>query len=268
MVSKTKNLVISTLSVLFLVAWQAPLSFADSTQASLSITGGSYDLNSTFSLSVYEDSGLNPVYIVESDLQYDPAQLQFVSLDTTMSNLKGAAPSNGGFNGSVKITVFNLPSSPVLGKTLIGTVSFKNLGASSSIVNVDKTTSHVLATSNKDIWDGLPGESTLTFSVPTPISPPSISPTPLPVSSAKPSPQPVRSSTQSPDSTLGTTVAKLPTATPTSPEVKFDTTRWMAFIAICSVLILMLLARLFNVHKKIRAKSPWVYIEKVIKRIF
>lgn len=167
-------------------AWAAPAS------ASLSMAGGSYAPGATFSVDVIENSGTTAINIVESDLDFDNTQLEFVSLDTSSGDFPNGVPNNADAadiaHGRVNITVFNL--NKVKGSAKVATVTFRHLGGDSSSVTVDKSSAAVLTIgSTKNIWDGVVSPATFNFVAPQPAAQP-VSP-PVPPAGAGSQPAPI-----------------------------------------------------------------------------
>lgn len=156
----------------------------------LSPSSGSYSINTEFTVTVYENSGSEPVNAVDVNLTYDQSKLQFVSLSTSGSPFTTCTNSTGG-GGKVNIVCALLGGS-VTGNQKVGSVTFKALvGSGSSSVNFDPSSKIVRSTDNSDIWNGDTTGGNYTFT--TPAAPPPAQPSP----SSSPGPAPASSSTPS-----------------------------------------------------------------------
>ncbi|HUC20437.1 MAG TPA: cohesin domain-containing protein, partial [Candidatus Polarisedimenticolaceae bacterium] len=85
---------------------------------SISPSSGNYVIGSTFTVAVNEDSGQGAVNAVQADLSYDPAQLEFVGIDTGSSAFDIRAVESGG-SGKVSMVRAKLHA-PLNGNQLVG----------------------------------------------------------------------------------------------------------------------------------------------------
>src|SRR5207248_3238411 len=124
--------------------------------ASFSIAGGTFTPGSVFPVVVMENSGSNPVVIVEADLNYNQAEIEFQSIDYSNSAFGGKLASSGG-SGNVQIYRYN---TPVSGQVTVATVYFKALNTVKSTAITFAATSHIYSAqtattpAGTDIWDG------------------------------------------------------------------------------------------------------------------
>ncbi len=142
---------------------------------SLSPASGSHDINTNFTVKVYENSGTEQVNAVQADLIYDQSKLQFVSVTNTGSPFNTCVHSSGG-SGSVSTSCALLGSS-VTGSQLVSNITFKALvGSGSSSVNFASSSSVVRYSDATDIWDGNTSGGTYSFTTPAAPTPPATTP--------------------------------------------------------------------------------------------
>lgn len=157
---------------------------------SLSPSSGTITKSKTLNVSVYETSA-NHVVTVETDMTYDKAKFQYVSVDMAGSEFDLVIPQtqpNG--NGSVKISAAKTGGVGFTGRHFIGKVIFKALaGSGSSSITFASSSAIVLspAESYKNDWNGSPNGGTYGFSSGTTIKPPPSggTKTPVPVGGTK-----------------------------------------------------------------------------------
>ena len=133
---------------------------------------GSYNKNASFTVSIFEDSGIDTVNAVEVRLTYDQLKLQFDSLSNDTSPFSTCIEKTGG-SGGVVISCAKLGGNTT-GSQLVGKVSFKVLaGSGSTNISFDPN-SHIIKTpENTDIWNGNTAGSTYTLTSPPPATKPS-----------------------------------------------------------------------------------------------
>jgi hypothetical protein len=125
---------------------------AGSASFSLSPTGSTYNVNSSFSIVISETS-TDPVNVVTADLTYDASQLQFLGVDANGSDFGGEVSSTGG-GGSVSISRYVTPAGGnVTGTKRIATVNFKALAGSGSTA-VSFAGSSKIASNGSNVWNG------------------------------------------------------------------------------------------------------------------
>lgn len=128
------------LAIAFAIIGVTALLFAKaaSPTASLSLSpaSGSHDINTTFTVSVYEDSGTAQVNAYDIGLVFDNTKLQYVSSDITGSPFKLAPASPSLSGGTLAITGYlypgDVPGDNVTGQKLIAKINFKVLAGSGS----------------------------------------------------------------------------------------------------------------------------------------
>ncbi len=151
-------------------SWIGLVAAAGSASFSLSPASGSHDINTTFSVSIYENSGSETVNTVDAHLSYDQAKLEYISLSTGGSPFGTCTETSGG-GGSVRITCAKLGGT-VTGNQFVGSVSFKALvGLGSTSVNFASDSHIVRSPDSVDIWNGNTTGGTYSFT--TPAAPPS-----------------------------------------------------------------------------------------------
>ena len=161
------------------------------TTAVYSVTpaSGSYNINSTFSVNIYEDSGSTPVLGVSFDLLYDQTKLQLIppssSAPTVPVDMAGSAfptcPEKIGSTGKVtmycitdRLGTLGTAVDSVTGKQLIGKLTFKVLaGSGTTALTFSPTTgtpaqptSIFEVTTGTNVWNGATAGATFTLTTP------------------------------------------------------------------------------------------------------
>ncbi len=134
---------------------------------SLSPSSGSYNINTNFTVTVYENSGSDAVSAVEADLAYDQAKLQFVSTDTSTSAFDVSSVSSG---GSGYVNFQRSKTGTLTGNQIVGKVTFKALLGSGTTSVTFAPSSAISTSGNTNIWDELTTGGTYTMTTPAPVS--------------------------------------------------------------------------------------------------
>jgi chitodextrinase len=121
--------------------------FAASGALTLSPTSSSPSLGSTFTVSIFENSGSDTVNAVQSDLTYPTSQLQFVSIDGTGSAFSIDAQADGSTAGKVLIGRGTSGGTTVTGSQLVTTVTFRAIGLGAANITFANT-SHIVTNGN------------------------------------------------------------------------------------------------------------------------
>ncbi len=122
------------MSLSWLLLLSSPAQAAGSATLSLVPSSGSYNINDVFTVTVHEDSGAEAINAVESDLIYDAAKLQYVSIDANTSAFDLSANSSAG-SGIVKIARAT-SGAPLTGDQTVISVTFKALvGSGTTPIN-------------------------------------------------------------------------------------------------------------------------------------
>jgi len=159
-----KALVMTTLSIGLLGIGLKMVGAAGSASLSLNPSSGSHDINTTFSVTVYENSGAETVNAVEADLSYDVSKLQFVSIDTSGSAFDIGAVATGG-SGSVTIQRGKIGS--LTGSQTVGVVTFKALvGSGSTAINFANSSQILRSSDNVNIWNSVTTGGSYTLTTP------------------------------------------------------------------------------------------------------
>ena len=146
----------------------APLALAASATMSLSPGSSSIAQGSTLTVSIYENSGDEPVNAVQANLSYPADLLDFVSISSSPAFSIGAQNSGGG--GGVQIARGALPA--VTGNQVVAYVRFKaKTSSGSAAVGFAGGSSVISANSNSNILAGTSGAN---YS----LKPPAPTPTP------------------------------------------------------------------------------------------
>jgi hypothetical protein len=131
---------------------------------SLSPSSGSHVKNSTFKVSIYENSGTTEVNTVQSYLSYETSSVQFVSV--APGSVFSTCTELSGGSGSIHVTCAAL-GGKITGSQLVGTITFKALASSGSSAVQFNSDSHIYASAdNRDVWNGSTVGATYTFTAP------------------------------------------------------------------------------------------------------
>lgn len=133
--------------------------YAATASMSLSPASASHNIGSTFAVSIYENSGAEPVNVVEATLAFDTTQLALTGISCGAA-FEIAAPAGGGAVSCGTVT-------PKTGGQLVGTATFKTLaGSGSGAISI--IGGHVYsATDNTDIANSTSGAS---YTLATPVA--------------------------------------------------------------------------------------------------
>lgn len=148
------------------------LSQAATTTASFSLSpaSGSYNVNTNFTVDVYEDSLTQPINAVSAKMSYNASQLQVISVVTTGTAFAGC-PTATGSAGTISLVCYVNPPTTITGRQRIATITFKALAGTGtstvSFVNESPTNSRIaLAGSGENIWNGITTGGTFTLTTP------------------------------------------------------------------------------------------------------
>jgi hypothetical protein len=140
-----------------------PLAFAASASMSLSPSSSGVTNGSTFTVTITENSGAEPVNAAKAVLSYPANLLDFVSISS--SSAFGIVAANSGGGGSVQIDRGALPA--VSGSRTVASVRFKaKASAGTATVSLVGGSSVVSANSNTNILSGL-GSANYALKAPT-----------------------------------------------------------------------------------------------------
>jgi hypothetical protein len=192
---------------------------------SLSPASGSHAQNTTFVVSVYENSGAATVNGIQANLSYDTTKLQYAGVDNTGSPFTDAQSTATG--GVVLIGRYiGLSSTPVSGSQLVAKVSFKVLASSgSTAINFASSSGIIDAVSDLDIKAASSPGASFTLTAPATTPPPAPSPSPAPApapapagtpKTTTPAPTPPATPPAAPSTPTKTTSTGTPTTTPTT----------------------------------------------------
>jgi len=115
---------------------------------SLSPSSSSPALGSTFTVTIYENSGTVAVNAVQADLTYNTSLLQYVSTDLTTSAFTTVGQNTGG-NGVVNLGIASLGVNRT-GSQIVAVVTFRAIGVGSAAVNFAATSAIVNATTQNN----------------------------------------------------------------------------------------------------------------------
>ena len=225
-----------TLGIAFAIAavfGYVPMSSSAAGNASLTLTGaGAHQIDTNFSVSIYENSGTETVNVVESDITYDASKLQFVSIDASGSAF-GIDAYSANTGSGVTITRGVSGGATVTGSKLVATVVFKAIvGSGSTNISFANSSKIYRSPDSANIWNGVTSGATYSFSTPAPTPTPTPTPTPQPVTTTpKPTtttvvPTQTTTPTTTPSTTLGATEQpQTTTQTPTTTNTQVTPTK-------------------------------------------
>src|SRR6185437_14699759 len=101
------------------------LAATNSATLSLAPSSSSVGLGSNFTVTIHENSDVDAVNAVQSNITYSTSSLQFVSIDYTTSGFSTQAQSTP---GTGTITIARGATTPVTGDQIIGVITFKAIG--------------------------------------------------------------------------------------------------------------------------------------------
>ena len=202
-----------------LLVVSVPTSYAaGSANLSLSPSSGNYKIGNTFSVTIYENSGSDPVNVVEAILSYDQSKLQ----------LLGRTCNSGAF----EVSAFSACGTivPKTGTQAVATASFKALASGSASISFAGSSHIYRSTDNTEIWNGATSGGMYSLAKPAPAKPKA---TTLAASTAPtPTPAPVAAA----DSTTKKTPAATPTTVAkTTDKVSEKTPAWQWITALVIV---------------------------------
>jgi outer membrane biosynthesis protein TonB len=171
-------------------------------------------------LAVYVNTGTDPVNAVEADISYNPAQLQYVSYNSSGSAFVPYITPSGTPSGTVKFTYGTaVGSPPVTGTALVLNVVFKAVAGSGTAAVTFMGSSAVVRASDAANILTSSGNAAITLTSPA-------TPTPTPATTHTPTPTPKTSTatkTPTPTPTSVTTTTKTPTPTGVAGPVTSST---------------------------------------------
>ena len=187
-------------------------SFAANEQLYLSPATGSVMVGNTIAVQIRVNSGADSVNAVQANLSYDPAKLQYQSVDPSGSAFSLAA-SAVTTSGVVKLARgTGGGEAPATGDKLFATVTFKALvGTGTAEIKIDSDSHVVRSTDATDILTASAG-ATYTLTTPstaTPTPTPTPTPTATPATSPTPTATPSASATPQPRATPAAYTGKL-----------------------------------------------------------
>lgn len=106
--------------------------FAEGTNVRLTSASSTVEKGKTFSVTIRANTGSTGVTVGQAHLVFNPAQLEYVSVNTDNSSFSNVSPENKSGSGFVKVSRFSLPPFPS-GDLILGTVNFKMLAESGSV---------------------------------------------------------------------------------------------------------------------------------------
>ena len=160
------RLVVLALVITATTFGHARVDAAGSASLSLSPGSGSYQKGTSFTVTIYENSGSEPVNVVETYLSYDASKLQFNSINNSSSDFDASVDNTGG-GGSVHITRYRGGGASVTGSQEVSRVNFTVLGSTGTTSINFVSGSHIVnASTQQDMWNG-GGGATFTLTAPS-----------------------------------------------------------------------------------------------------
>lgn len=144
-----------------------PVQAAGSASFSASPSSGSYQSGAAIAVTISENSGSEPVNVVEFILNYDASKLRFDSV-TSGGSAFDAVIDNSGGGGSVHVTRYRSGGGSLTGGQVVARINFTALVGSGSTSLRFGSGSHIVhATSQQDIWNGSTSAASFSFTTPT-----------------------------------------------------------------------------------------------------
>lgn len=156
---------------LVLAVTPAPVQAAGNATISLTPVTSTQTLDSQFEVSLYSNSGDEPVNVIQAEVSYDPASLEYVGVNGKDSAFEKEIKTVAS-DGKITLLRYRTPGSdPVTGKQLITKLVFKALvDAGSTKVSSGPSSRVVRAGNAIDIWDKVTTSSTISFTLGSPTS--------------------------------------------------------------------------------------------------
>lgn len=185
-VNRLKNLAI-VIAVSGLTFFVHHSSAAGNAALSLSPANGTQNVNSTFSVTIFEDSGGESMTSVQADLSYNPAQLQYQSSSYSSGAFAGEFCKVTPGTGLFSIACAKLGGS-LTGRQQVATVTFKTLaGSGSGDVSFANSSAILRSSDSANLWNNSPSGATFNFATPAPPTTPNPPTTPTtPTTPTKP----------------------------------------------------------------------------------
>ena len=142
----------------------------------LTPNSGTFNVGDYLTIQVSENSGATGVNFVEPDMNYDKNVLEFQSIDASNTDFPSEMPQEGG-GGVVKMPRAILGANLLKDTKIIGTVTFKVIGAANPSSISFATTSSIKAptspTTVDDVWNQVTTGASLTLKAIATTPPPS-----------------------------------------------------------------------------------------------
>lgn len=135
---------------------------------SLSPSSGTYAVNTSTTIELYEDSGAQEVNAVSVKMSYNASLLDIVSIDSNGTSFAGC-PTKSGASGTIALVCYVNPPTTITGKKLIAKITIKAKASSGaatiSFVNESASNSKIaLAGSGDNIWNQVTSGGSYTLS--------------------------------------------------------------------------------------------------------
>lgn len=174
-----KFFVTSFVSILtVLVTALVPATTYAAGSASMALSGsGSRTVGGVFRVNIVENSGADPVNVIQADLNYDTSKLQLIGGGCS-SAFEITAPGGSGITCGT--------TAPKTGAQAVGFANFKVKAAGTGAVSIASSSHIYRSTDNADVWNGAANGVSFGFVNPVPVAPAPVAATPAPAPVTKP----------------------------------------------------------------------------------
>jgi len=237
-------------SLLILTFLGAGLKALGADSASFLVSGVTVAPGSTFSVPIYESSGNASVNTVKADINYDPSQLKVVGTDFSDSDFPDTFASSDS-DGLLSLQQYVIGSAT--GQAKLGTVTFMDIGTQPS-TTISFASSSSIDYNGVNLWDGNTAGATFSFMTPAPAVTSTSAPAPQTAPVQKHTAVPKTTVQPAPVASVQSQTANPPLFHVTFAPARSDNRPWETVIVGGFLVITALLARLFNVHRRIKAR--------------
>ena len=150
---RTRPQLLLAIMMLFVVVGVVVVSISHAANDALTLSPATstVSLGSSFSVTITENSGTDPVNAVEADLTYDQSKVQFASVDATTSAFSVQAANSGG-GGIVTIARgVTGGAAPLTGSQTVAIVNFTTVAPGSAAINFAGSSAIVRSTDSTNV---------------------------------------------------------------------------------------------------------------------
>jgi hypothetical protein len=212
------SLTVSSLLALGALFVPVSVNAAPTAVFSISPAGGTYTIGSTFTVSIYEDSGSDSVDSARAELNYNQGSLQLLSVTNSGSPFTTCVTGAGGGSGHITTGDCTLLGGKKQGKQRLGQATFK-VTASTGTASVVFTASSQAVNAGVDLAESFSNGSYTLAATTSPATSPTPPPAQAPPAS-NPAGSPTKKTTTSNNNGSTATTTTTPEVEETNGEVK------------------------------------------------